>query len=97
MTPTEPPETPHAGASEAQNPALSARPVLPLVLVALLVVAVAPVLRTLYPILYVIGEDWSYPGVGAVGLLGIEVGDVAIGTVPASDHLPLVATLTLTG
>ncbi|HEY5134299.1 MAG TPA: endonuclease/exonuclease/phosphatase family protein [Candidatus Nanopelagicales bacterium] len=57
------------GASEAHNPVLSAQPLLPLVLVALLVVAVAPVLRSLYPILYVIGEDWSYPGVGAVGLV----------------------------
>ncbi len=41
----------------------------PVALVALLVVVVAPVLRTLYPILYEIGEDWSYPGVGAVGLV----------------------------
>lgn len=38
-------------------------------LVALVVATAGPVLRTLYPILYVIGEDWSYPGVGAVGLL----------------------------
>ena len=38
-------------------------------LVALLVVTIAPVLRVLYPILYVIGEDWSYPRVGAIGLL----------------------------
>ncbi len=37
--------------------------------IALVVAAAAPALRTLYPILYVIGEDWSYPGVGAVGLL----------------------------
>lgn len=39
------------------------------VLVALVVASAAPALRTLYPILYVIGEDWSYPGVGGVGLL----------------------------
>ena len=69
MTRIEPPETPVVGASEAHSPVVSAQPLLPLVLVALLVVTVAPVLRTLYPILYVIGEDWSYPGVGAVGLL----------------------------
>ncbi|MFC6236464.1 endonuclease/exonuclease/phosphatase family protein [Longivirga aurantiaca] len=36
---------------------------------ALVVAAAGPLLRTLFPILYVIGEDWSYPGVGAVGLL----------------------------
>jgi endonuclease/exonuclease/phosphatase family metal-dependent hydrolase len=69
MTRIEPPETPQVGASDAQNPVPFAQPVLPLVLVALLVVAVAPVLRTLYPILYVIGEDWSYPGVGAVAMV----------------------------
>jgi hypothetical protein len=39
------------GASEAHDPVLSAQPLLPLVLVALPVVAVAPVLRSLYPIL----------------------------------------------
>lgn len=37
--------------------------------IALVVAAAAPALRALYPILYVIGEDWSYPGVGAVGLV----------------------------
>lgn len=56
--------------SPAATPGVSlAPPGSAVALVAALVVVIAPALRTLYPILYEIGEDWSYEGVGAIGVL----------------------------
>ncbi len=65
--------TPTSGTSRpaatSRDVVLARHPIVPAALVAVLVVAVAPALRTLYPILFEIGEDWSYQGVAGVGAL----------------------------
>ncbi len=59
----------HTGAPTRRDTGPLLAATLPALTIALVVAAAAPALRALYPILYVIGEDWSYPGVGAVGLV----------------------------